>query len=282
MQQHNIKPVAQTFVCLLNACSHAGLVKQACDIFGSMQDKFGVEPDAQHQHCIVDVWGRAGMLDQAEEFIISLQEQDTIIWMTLLGACCNHGDADRAQRAANQVLQREPTNAAAYVLLANTYAAAGRWKEHSLVWNQMKFNNIKKIPGSTWVTVNGKTEVFQVDADHLYRQQILDLLSSTRQKLTEKFDYQPDTSCVLQPNLSEEGKLERLWLHSEKMALAWALLSSSTKEDTIIMHKNLRVCHDCHTSLKLISELYKRKFIIRDANRFHHFANGKCSCNDYW
>jgi DYW family of nucleic acid deaminases len=85
----------------------------------------------------------------------------------------------------------------------------------------------------------------------------------------------------LQPNLAEEEKVERLWLHSEKMALGWALLNSSS-QDTIIMHKNLRVCHDCHKSLKLISKYYKRKFIIRDANRFHHFENGKCSCNDYW
>jgi DYW family of nucleic acid deaminases len=108
----------------------------------------------------------------------------------------------------------------------------------------------------------------------------LSFLSDTRRKLITTYNYLPDTTCVLQPELTDEQKLERLWLHSEKMALAWALLSSS--QGNIIMRNNLRVCRDCHTALKLISKLYKRKFIIRDSNRFHHFENGKCSCNDYW
>lgn len=110
---------------------------------------------------------------------------------------------------------------------------------------------------------------------------ILDMLSKIREELIRQYNYQPDTNCVLLPNLSSKEKLERLWLHSEKMAVAWALLASSSN-DTIIMHKNLRVCQDCHTSLKLISKLYNRKLVIRDANRFHHYEGGKCSCNDYW
>lgn len=100
-------------------------------------------------------------------------------------------------------------------------------------------------------------------------------------QLASEFNYQPDNSCVLQPELSEEFKLEQLWVHSEKMALAWAFLTSS-QEGNIIMHVNLRMCHDCHTTLKLISKLHNRKFIIRDTNRFHHFENGECSCNEYW
>jgi DYW family of nucleic acid deaminases len=114
-----------------------------------------------------------------------------------------------------------------------------------------------------------------------HRQVIVDYLAQTRENITKKYRYKPDISCVLQPDMSEEEKLHRLWAHSEKMALAWALLSLSKNGD-IIMHNNLRVCHDCHTALKLISKLCKKKFIIRDANRFHHFSRGKCSCNDYW
>ena len=114
-----------------------------------------------------------------------------------------------------------------------------------------------------------------------YKQIIVDYLAETRENIIKKFGYKSDTSCVLQPGLSEEDKLNKLWAHSEKMALAWALLSLPKKGD-IIMHKNLRVCHDCHTAIKFISKLYKRKFIIRDAHRFHHFDGGKCSCKDYW
>jgi DYW family of nucleic acid deaminases len=110
----------------------------------------------------------------------------------------------------------------------------------------------------------------------------VDYLAQIRENITQQYDYQPDTNCVLQPGLSQAEKLNRLWSHSEKLALGWALLSTPNKNDEIIMHKNLRVCHDCHEALKLISNLEDRKFIIRDANRFHHFDKGKCSCNDYW
>jgi DYW family of nucleic acid deaminases len=109
----------------------------------------------------------------------------------------------------------------------------------------------------------------------------VDYLAQTREHIKKKYMYKPDLNCVLQPEMPEEEKLLKLWSHSEKMALAWALLSLPQKED-VVMYKNLRVCHDCHTALKLISKLHNRKFIIRDANRFHHFDKGKCSCNDYW
>lgn len=85
-----------------------------------------------------------------------------------------------------------------------------------------------------------------------------------RENISKKYRYKADTSCVLQPNLSEEEKLHRLWAHSEKMALAWALLSLPKKGD-IIMHNNLRVCNDCHTTLKLISKLFKRKLVMANA-----------------
>jgi DYW family of nucleic acid deaminases len=126
---------------------------------------------------------------------------------------------------------------------------------------------------------------------------ILKFLSYTKNKLIELYDYRPDSSCVFQPSMSQAEKLERLWLHrftflfqitfdvnlliSEKLAIAWALLTL-TPQSNIIMHKNLRVCKDCHEALKLMAKFYTRKFTIRDANRFHHFENGKCSCNDYW
>lgn len=72
------------------------------------------------------------------------------------------------QRAAFQVFQIEPHNAATHVLLANTYAAAGLWEQQLGIWNKMRDNNIRKIPGATWVTVNGQTEMFYVDSDHSY------------------------------------------------------------------------------------------------------------------
>jgi hypothetical protein len=74
---------------------------------------------------------------------------------------------ERAQRAASQVLQLEPFDSATYILLVNTYAAAGRWNEQQEVWTQMANKNIQKIPGilgySEW-----QLERFYVDSEHLY------------------------------------------------------------------------------------------------------------------
>jgi pentatricopeptide repeat protein len=170
MQEQHINPDSVTFVCLLNACSNAGMVEHAWDIFSSMKHKYGIEPDASHQACMVDAWGRAGKLEQAENFIKQLGKQEVILWQTLLGASHNRNDVARAQRAASHVLQLDPLNSATHILLANTYAAAGRSKEQLEVWTKMRNNNIKKTPGITWVSVNGQTEIFYVDSEHLYLQ----------------------------------------------------------------------------------------------------------------
>jgi pentatricopeptide repeat protein len=168
MQQQNIKPSAITLTCVLNACSHAGLVKQAFSIYNSMKEQFNINPTNQHQACMVDVWGRAGMLEQAETFINNLPHQHISVWQALLGASRNCGDVQHAQQAASQILKLEPHNAATYVLLANTYSAAGNWMESTQIWTEMLDQNIKKIPGMTWVTINGKTETFYVDSNHPY------------------------------------------------------------------------------------------------------------------
>jgi pentatricopeptide repeat protein len=169
MQQQNIKPSAITFICVLTGCSHAGLVEQAWNIYSSMEEQYNITPAEPHQACMVDVWGRAGMLEQAEKFINNLPRQHVSLWQTLLGASRNHGNIHFAQKAAFQILQLEPRDSSTYILLANTHAATGNWKEHTSVWSEMLNQNIKKIPGITWVTINGKTENFYVDSwDHPY------------------------------------------------------------------------------------------------------------------
>lgn len=89
-----------------------------------------------------------------------------------------------------------------------------------------------------------------------------------------------DKSCVLR-DVEEEEKEEMVGTHSEKLAICFALLVCEA-ESVIRVVKNLRVCWDCHTYIKIISKLEKREIVVRDNNRFHHFVNGTCSCNDYW
>lgn len=106
-------------------------------------------------------------MDRTESFITNLKEQNDVIWATLLGASCIHGDMERTRRAASHVLQVDPNNAATHMLLANAYAAAGKWKGHIEVRNEMVHKNIKKIPSATWVTIGAKSEMFYVDAEHM-------------------------------------------------------------------------------------------------------------------
>lgn len=92
--------------------------------------------------------------------------------------------------------------------------------------------------------------------------------------------YQPDTSYVFQ-DVDEEHKEAILSQHSERLAIAFGLIGTPPGTPLQIV-KNLRVCGDCHTVIKLISILEGRDIVVRDSNRFHHFKGGLCSCGDYW
>ena len=92
--------------------------------------------------------------------------------------------------------------------------------------------------------------------------------------------YVPDTNFVLH-DVEEEQKEQNLSYHSEKLAVAFGIISTPPGT-TIRVFKNLRTCVDCHTAIKFISKIVQRKIIVRDSNRFHYFEDGSCSCGDYW
>jgi len=93
-------------------------------------------------------------------------------------------------------------------------------------------------------------------------------------------DYKPDLSWALH-NVSDKEKANLLCYHSEKMALALGVLMVP-KTERIVITKNLRGCGECHSATAFISQLENREFFVRDANRWHHFKDGKCDCNNYW
>jgi hypothetical protein len=95
-----------------------------------------------------------------------------------------------------------------------------------------------------------------------------------------KQGYQPDSGCALH-NVDEEVKVESLKYHSERIAIAFALISTPNGSPILVM-KNLRACTDCHAAIKVISKIVDREITVRDSSRFHHFKDGVCSCRDYW
>ncbi|KAK0583958.1 hypothetical protein LWI29_005591 [Acer saccharum] len=281
MLSSGISPNRITFVSLIYACSHAGLVEEGLQLFSSMQDDYAVAPDVKHYTCMVDLLGRAGRLDEALKLIESMRiEKDEGLWGSLLGACRIHKKLEMAEMAAKSLLELQPENAGHYVLLSNIYANAGRWEDVAKIRNLMTQRRIKKIPGWTWIEVDNMVYQFSVgDRTHPRSKEIYGMLKSLSTKL-EMEGYVPDTNFVLH-DVPEEDKLGSLYTHSEKLAIVFGLIATPEGTPIRIM-KNLRVCGDCHTFSKFVSTITQRVIIVRDVNRFHHFECGVCSCGDNW
>ncbi|KAK8953152.1 Pentatricopeptide repeat-containing protein [Platanthera guangdongensis] len=281
MLQSGIKPNRITFVSIFNACSHSGLVEEGRQIFKSMEREYFVEPDVKHYTCMVDLLGRAGRLDEVLEWADWMKvDKDEGFWGAILGACRIHGDIVLAEKAAKNLLGLGPNNSGYYVLLSNICANAGKWEEVARVRQLMNGRSVKKNPGWTWIEINSKRYQFRVgDKSHPQYQDIYEMLNVFSEKL-KLAGYVPNTNFVLH-DVDEELKEQFLFTHSEKLAIAFALIATS-EGDTIRMTKNLRICGDCHTFTKMASSVAQRDIVVRDSNRFHHFTKGSCSCGDYW
>jgi pentatricopeptide repeat protein len=281
MQGTGRKPDHITFTGVLSACSHAGLVDEGQKYFYSMSQDFGIIPTMEHYACMTDLFGRAGCFDEAQELISNMPlAPNASVWGALLGACRIHCNTELAGFVAEQLLELEPRNAGIFVLLSNIYAAAGRWDEVAKVRKMMKDKGLKKNPGWSWIEVMNRVHVFHVgDRSHPQTQKIYETLENLSRQM-KLVGYAPNTSFALH-DVEEEEKENFLSIHSEKLAIAFGIINTCPQTPIRII-KNLRVCGDCHTATKFISKIVGREIIVRDANRFHHFKNGICSCGDYW
>ncbi|CAN6452528.1 unnamed protein product [Victoria cruziana] len=281
MVSEGMKPNAITFVNLLTACSHAGLVDEGLGYFNSMSMRFNFSPTDEHYACVIDLLSRAGKLKQAEEFIKAMpSEPNAFAWCSLLGACRRYGDAERGKHAAEKLMKLEPENNGSHVLLSNLYATIGQWEDVKSVRRLMKETKLKKLPGYSWVDVNSRTHIFGAgDFSHPQKKEIYEKLECLSDQMREA-GYIPYTGSVLS-NVEECLKEKLLQYHSERIALAFALISTPSGKD-IIIKKNLRICVDCHSAIKFISKIVGRHIVVRDNSRYHHFRDGLCSCRDYW
>ncbi|KAL5706134.1 hypothetical protein ACHQM5_024342 [Ranunculus cassubicifolius] len=149
MEKMNVTPNKITFMAVLSACSHVGLVEQSLYLFELMKQKYQIEPDTEHYSCLVDVLGRSGRLDEA---VIIIQNNDSeSAWRTLLSASRNYGNIEIGEKSAKRVIELNPRDEASYVLLSNIYSEAGRWEEANEVRKKMKDIGIKKDPGSSLI-----------------------------------------------------------------------------------------------------------------------------------
>uniref|UniRef100_A0A8I6YCV8 DYW domain-containing protein n=1 Tax=Hordeum vulgare subsp. vulgare TaxID=112509 RepID=A0A8I6YCV8_HORVV len=205
---------------------------------------------------------------------------DVRVWGALLAACRVHKNIDLGKQVARVIQKLGPEGTGNFVLLSNIFSAAGRFDAAAEVRIIQKEKGFKKSPGCSWIETNGSLHAFiGGDISHPRSPEIHQELHNILVDIN-KLGYQADTSFVLQ-DLEEEEKEKALLYHSEKLAIAFGILTLSEDKD-IFVTKNLRVCGDCHTVIKYMSLVRRRDIIVRDANMFHHFKNGQCSCGDFW
>nr|XP_012571541.1 pentatricopeptide repeat-containing protein At4g33170 isoform X2 [Cicer arietinum] len=261
-----------------------GNAEEALNFFNEMKYRgknYGIEPEIEHYSCLVDALSRAGRIQEAEKVVSSMPfEASANMYRTLLNACRVQGDKETGKRVAEKLFTLDPSDSAAYVLLSNIYAAANQWENAVSARSLMRRVNVKKDPGFSWVDLKNKVHLFVAgDRSHKETGLIYNKVEYVMKRIREE-GYVPDTDFTL-VDIEEEDKESALYYHSEKLAIAYGLMKTPPST-TLRVIKNLRVCGDCHNAIKYISKVFQREIVLRDANRFHHFKSGICSCGDYW
>ncbi|KAK8945904.1 Pentatricopeptide repeat-containing protein [Platanthera guangdongensis] len=164
MRSAGVSPNKITFLAVLLACSHGGLIDEGRKLFDEMRRVYNYMPQVEHLGCMVDLLGRAGRLKEAELLVRDMgMDADCVIWRSLLSASLVHGDAELAELAGKKITEQEPGDDGVYVLLWNMYASSGRWKEAREVRKKMREMKLLKRPGCSSIEVEGIVHEFLVD-----------------------------------------------------------------------------------------------------------------------
>ncbi|XP_043725791.1 pentatricopeptide repeat-containing protein At2g13600-like [Telopea speciosissima] len=156
-----IVPNHVTFIGVLSACSHNGLVNEGRYYFNDMVHRYSIKPTVEHYTCMVDILARAGLLEEAESLILTLPfKADSVIWGALLGACRLHGNTEMARRVAERLYVDEPENSSNYVLLAHAYTAIGEWNDALEVRKVMDATGAQKMIGCSWIEIRNSVHSF--------------------------------------------------------------------------------------------------------------------------
>ncbi|KAF8413118.1 hypothetical protein HHK36_001094 [Tetracentron sinense] len=168
MMESNILPDDITFLSILGACRHSGLVNEGRRFFHLMSEVYNVTPKVEHYGCMVDLLGRANLLNEAKELIETMEVKSSIpMWGALLGACSRLGNIEIGEYAAINLFKLDPYDSRCYVTLSNMYSAADLYHEAIEVRRQMRNHGMEKVPGCSLIEVNGVVHEFRVGSDTL-------------------------------------------------------------------------------------------------------------------
>ncbi|VVB12540.1 unnamed protein product [Arabis nemorensis] len=162
MVHEGFKPNSITFIAILSACNHVGLLDQARKLFETMNSVYGIEPTIEHYGCMVDLLGRMGKFEEAEQLVneIPADVEASVLLESLLGACKRFGRIEQAERIANRLLELNPHESSGYVQMSNLYASNGRWDEVMEVRKKMRAERVNKKPGCSIIEVDGVVHEF--------------------------------------------------------------------------------------------------------------------------
>ncbi|KAL8541380.1 hypothetical protein ACS0TY_002584 [Phlomoides rotata] len=252
MRKLGLQPNGDTFLAVLEACASAEAFEEGFIHFESMKADYGISPGIEHYLGLLGIFGKPGHLAEAEAYIESLPFEPTaVFWEALMNYARIHGDIDLEDRAEEVMVSLDPSKAIV--------------------------NKIPTPPPKKQSSINmlvGRSRIPEFRNPTLYKDD--EKLRAAKKEQA----YVPDTRYVLH-DIDQEAKEQALLYHSERLAIAYGLISTPARTPLRII-KNLRVCGDCHNAIKIMSRIVGRELIVRDNKRFHHFKDGKCSCNDYW
>ncbi|KAH7366243.1 hypothetical protein KP509_18G069700 [Ceratopteris richardii] len=277
MQEMNIEPNGITYLSVLSACSHAVLFAEGCYHFKCMAETHSIWPTLEHYNALVDIIGRSGRLDAAEDLIETLPfgGPNYAGWTSLLDSCRLHGEVSRGKECFDRIVSIEDRDALGYVLMSSIYAKVGLWDDFRKIEDLRKCANLVKKPAKAYIEVDSSIHEFIVDDNsHPQIHEVYMKLSSLDLRMRE-LGYIPQQRLDSFP----VKEVAAFCGHSEKLAIAFGLISTP-EGTTVRVAKNLRVCTDCHNSVKLISKIERREIIIADAYQIHHFREGDCCCKD--
>lgn len=280
MLKEGMVPNHVTFLAVLSACSYSGLSVCGWEIFESMRRDHKIKPRAMHYACMIELLGREGLLDEAYSLIRTAPFKPTAnMWAALLTACRTHEDLELGQLAAEKLYGMEPEKLSNYIVLLNIYNSSGKLKEAAAVVHTLRRKGLRMLPVCSWIEVKKQARVFYSgDKTHAETKEIYRKVDEFMTEIS-KHGYVPEQKSLL-PDVEEHE--ERILLyHSEKLAIAYGLISTSDGTPLQVVQSH-RVCGDCHSAIKLIAMVTGREIVLRDGSRFHHFKDGVCSCGDYW
>lgn len=282
MRIAGVRPNQVTFVSVLSACSHAGMVNEALGYFETMKKDYRIKPVMDHYACLIDMFVRLGRLDEAFGLVKKMDfEPNEFIWSTLVAGCRSHGNLDKGFYAAEQLLKLKPKDTETYVMLLNMYISAERWKDVSKVRKMMKEEKLGKLNEWSWISIKDKVHSFKPnDNSHPQSADVQKFIENLMDQV-KSIGYKSEERLELTDDEDEETTLfSSTSFHSEKLAIGFGLLNTPNAAPIRVI-KSISMCRDCHNFVKFVSLLTSREITIRDSKRLHKFVNGKCSCGDF-